>query len=260
MIIFSCITLSDKVLGIIAKNCRQLEHLDLTHCKLITEKGISSLRQCPKLVSIVADRCNKLGDKFLNEIANWDGRITALRVSQSGSREDSENPITDQGLAVFCHATQRIFQLDISKCSELTEKSLEAIAPIAKHLTLLNISYVHRIPRVEILFNNPVVTNLIEVYLSHTRCTESCILALLHSNSRLKLLSIDCCNSLSAQVIPTITKSKSLKVLSVSGNDWVTGKKNFFCKDLYSKREKLIYYFDRRLYRKAIRKDKYTSF
>ena len=98
----SCYHIRKYTLGMIAKQCANLEAINLTNCRQVDNKVVSTLlSDCPKLKELILDGCVRVTD------AAFSGNINKLvKLSLSGCRQITEEALIR--IAQSCHDLEEI--------------------------------------------------------------------------------------------------------------------------------------------------------
>lgn len=122
--------LSDSSCSSILKKCKKLLYLDLSFCMDITDKAFFNIHE-PFLKILNLKGCEELTDKSLYYIARGCGCLQVLLLAFAGN-------ITDEGLMHFQGSTT-LKKLDLSRCSNITEKGVDYLVKISPALQILNL-------------------------------------------------------------------------------------------------------------------------
>ncbi len=120
----------------VAKYCRHLESLNLSHCYSITNKGIQSLAmRCVNLMCLDLTFCLKLSDIALTALASGAGAGALRELSLSDLTKVTSIGLVQIGLK--CH---RLTTLVLNYCRKITDEGLLAIAQGCRSLKVLDLN------------------------------------------------------------------------------------------------------------------------
>jgi F-box/leucine-rich repeat protein 2/20 len=125
----------DYLTGRVIAPPRKLKHLDLTHCRGLTEDGIRKLAHtCPNMEGLQLSKCPGITDTALGEIFPTMPRLTHLDIDELGHNISNSSL---QALAASpCHAT--IQHLSISYCEDLGDQGMVPVIRSCTKLTSLD--------------------------------------------------------------------------------------------------------------------------
>lgn len=142
--------LNNSAMKIIAQTCQQLEHLNVSWCPHVDTKGLKKIvRSCPHLKDLRAAEIKGFDDQeFLQELftRNTLERLVAshchdldddsLRVLIQGMYPEIDR-LTDRAVV----PPRKFRHLDLSKCTRLTDRGVQALAYHVPHLAGLQLSH-----------------------------------------------------------------------------------------------------------------------
>jgi F-box and leucine-rich repeat protein 2/20 len=65
-----CQSVGDQSIRTLAQHCHNIEHLDLTECKKITDAATANFKHCSKLQQISLESCSQISDLSLKSISD----------------------------------------------------------------------------------------------------------------------------------------------------------------------------------------------
>jgi len=142
--------LSNTALRIIAQSCQQLEYLNISWCQHVDTRGLLRIVQsCPRLKDLRAGEVKGFDDKaFLLELFNrntlerlvlshcTDLDDECLQILIQGE-EPEINPLTERAVV----PPRKFRHLDLSRCAQLTDKSVKSLADNVPNLCGLQLSH-----------------------------------------------------------------------------------------------------------------------
>lgn len=142
--------LNNSAMKIIAQNCQQLEHLNVSWCLNVDTKGLKRIvRSCPRLKDLRAAEIKGFDDpEFLEELFARN-TLERLVVTHCPDLDDDSLRILMEGVdPEIDHLTERAVvpprkfrHLDLSKCTRLTDRGVQALAHHVPHLAGLQLSH-----------------------------------------------------------------------------------------------------------------------
>ncbi len=164
--------LNNSAMKIIAQNCQQLEHLNVSWCLNVDTKGLRKIvRSCPNLKDLRAAEIKGFDDReFLQDLFSRN-TLERLVVSHCLDLDDESlriliqgmnpaiDPLTDRAVV----PPRELRHLDLSQCTQLTDRGLQALAHHVPHLAGLQLSDCHGLTDdalAGILESTPVLTHL----------------------------------------------------------------------------------------------------
>jgi Leucine-rich repeat (LRR) protein len=120
-IAFDSANIQDDVLESLSKNLPQLNTLDVQGCKLLTDKGFSSLRPMAQLKNLNAGD-TKVGDGLMRAACNWK-QLNVLKVGGGN--------IGNEGIRAFVESKSPVTVLSIDNC-KIDDKGIVNIAKLPK--------------------------------------------------------------------------------------------------------------------------------
>ena len=164
--------LSNSALRIIAQNCPQLEHLNISWCENVDSRGlIRVVQSCSRLKDLRAGEVKGLDDQaLLLELFNRN-TLERLFVDHCVELDDNALQVLIQGvdpeidpLTERAVVSPRKFRhLDLSRCSQLTDKGIKCLAGNVPNLCGLQLSYCEELTDdalTGILESTPYMTHL----------------------------------------------------------------------------------------------------
>lgn len=147
-------TLNNSAMKIIAQSCTQLEHLNVSGCQNIDTHGLKRIVQaCSKLRDLRACEIKGFGDlSFLVELFNRN-TLESLILPHCVDFDDDAlttlvqgidpeiDPLTNRAVV----PPRKFRHLDFSRCTSLTDKSLQLLGYNVPHLNGLQLSLCHTI-------------------------------------------------------------------------------------------------------------------
>lgn len=141
--------LNNSAMKIIAQTCQQLEHLNVSWCLKVDTKGLKKIvKSCPNLKDLRAAEIKGFDDQeFLQELFTRN-TLERLVVSHCQDFDDDSLRVLVQGvdpeidrLTDRAMVPPRKFRhLDLSKCTRLTDRGVQALAHHVPHLAGLQLS------------------------------------------------------------------------------------------------------------------------
>lgn len=142
--------INNSAMRIIAQGCQQLEHLNVSWCHNVDTRGLHRIVQsCPKLRDLRASEVKGFDEKdFLMELFSRN-TIERLILSHCVDLDDESlqilvqgadpeiDPLTERAIV----PPRRFRHLDLSRCSSLTDKGIEALAYNIPHIVGLQLSH-----------------------------------------------------------------------------------------------------------------------
>lgn len=142
--------LNNSAMKIIAQNCQQLEHLNVSWCPHVDTKGLKKVvRSCPNLKDLRAAEIKGFDDQeFLQELFTRN-TLERLVVSHCNDLDDDSlrvlvqgvNPEIDRLTDRAMVPPRRFRHLDLSKCTRLTDRGVQALAHHVPDLAGLQLSH-----------------------------------------------------------------------------------------------------------------------
>lgn len=143
-------SLSNSALRIIAQNCPQLEHLNISWCQNVDSRGlIRVVQSCCRLKDLRAGEVKGFNDPaLLLELFNRNS-LERLFVDHCDEIDDEAlqvliqgvdpelDPLTEQAVV----SPRKFRHLDLSRCSQLTDKGVKCLAGKVPSLCGLQLSY-----------------------------------------------------------------------------------------------------------------------
>ncbi|WCJ27964.1 F-box/LRR-repeat protein 3 [Euphorbia peplus] len=129
-----CLNISDDGITYIGMNCRKLVELDLYRSAGITDLGILAIASgCPDLETINMSYCKDITDKSL---------ISLSKCTRLNTIESRGCPlITSLGLASVAVGCKQLSKLDIKKCQNIDDAGMLPLAHFSQNLRQINLSY-----------------------------------------------------------------------------------------------------------------------
>ena len=116
-----------------ASKCDLLADICLSNCPLVTDKGVVALlRGCPDIHTLRLAWCVAVSDVSLHALANAQCKLRIRHLDISHCRR-----VTDAGLAEVTLRCQKLEELNISCCRNLTFQSLVTVCGVMKRAGLL---------------------------------------------------------------------------------------------------------------------------
>lgn len=189
--------LNNSAMKIIAQGCQQLEHLNVSWCSGIDTKGLQKVvRACHKLKDLRAGEIRGFDDKEFLQDLFLGNSLERLVVSQCLDLDDDSlqilihgiepeiDPLTDRAIV----PPRRFRHLDFSRCQNLTDKGIQALA--------------HNVP------------DLCGLQLSHCNgLTDDALLSLLETTPQLTHLDLEELDQLSNTTLVNLSRSPCAAVL-----------------------------------------------
>lgn len=164
--------LSNSALRIIAQNCPQLEHLNISWCENVDSRGlIRVVQSCSRLKDLRAGEVKGFNDQaLLLELFNRNS-LERLFVDHCVELDDEAlqtliqgvdpelDPLTERAMVT----PRNIRHLDLSRCSQLTDKGVKCLAGNVPRLCGLQLSYCEELTDdalAGIFENTPQLTHL----------------------------------------------------------------------------------------------------
>ena len=201
--------LSNSALRIIAQNCPQLEHLNICWCENVDSRGlIRVVQSCSRLKDLRAGEVKGFNDQaLLLELFNRN-TLERLFVDHCVEIDDEALQVLIQGidpeidpLTERAAVTPRNFRhLDLSRCSQLTDKGVKCLAGNVPRLCGLQLSYCEELTDdalTGILESTPQMTHLNLEELDHLSNSTLQNLARSPCAPNLRHLNISYCENLS---------------------------------------------------------------
>ena len=229
--------LDDSAMKIIAQGCPQLEHLNVSWCNKVTTQGLLKIVQaCPNLKDLRAGEIkgwknkellleifnrNTLERLILSHCEDFDDQ--ALQWLVCGEDPDID-PLTNRPMV----PPRTLRHLDLSRCRELTDKGVKALASNVPNLVGLQLSQCQGLTDdalTGILASTPLLTHLDIEELEDLTNTTLINLSGAPCASRLEHLSISYCEELGdtgmLPVVKSCPKIKSLHMDNTKISDLV---------------------------------------
>jgi len=211
--------LSNTALRIIAQSCQQLEHLNISWCQGVDTRGLLRIVQsCAKLKDLRAGEVRGFDDKiFLVELFNRntlerlvlshciDLDDECLQVLFQGM-EPEIDPLTERAIV----EPRNLRHLDLSRCSQLTDKGVKALAHNVPKLCGLQLSHCQELTdhALEGIFEStPLLTHLDLEELDHLSNRSPQNLAKSSCASGLQHLNISFCENIGDSGMLQVVKS-----------------------------------------------------
>lgn len=218
--------LSNTALRIIAQSCQQLEFLNVSWCQHVDTRGLLRIVQsCPRLKDLRAGEVKGFDDKaFLLELFNRNSleRLVlshctdlddeCLQVLLQG--EDPEiDPLTERAVV----PPRNIRHLDLSRCAQLTDKSVGLLGNNVPKLRGLQLSHCEELTDAAlagIFDSTPLLTHLDIEELDNLSNTSLQHLARSPCAPRLQHLNISFCENLGdTGMLPVVKSCPQLRTL-----------------------------------------------
>ncbi|XP_065853494.1 F-box/LRR-repeat protein 3 [Euphorbia lathyris] len=129
-----CLNINDDGLTPIGMNCRKLAELDLYRSSGVTDLGILAIASgCLDLETINMSYCKDVTDKSL---------ISLSKCARLNTIESRGCPlITSLGLAAIAVGCKQLYKLDIKKCHNIDDAGMLPLAHFSQNLRQINLSY-----------------------------------------------------------------------------------------------------------------------
>lgn len=182
--------IDDPGLRIVAANLTNLEHIDLSGCQKVTDRGLSEVAHC----------CRKL-----------------KRLNLSGCFKIGESGIWGLCELVHCQGLQEI---DLSRCTYLSDKGILTVVKRCPHLVKINISDCPYLSGKVIAKVVSIALNLVDLAVSNT-CSQwnsdDITMILTSCLDRIQHLDLSHCASVTKKEVDMICKCSHLVELKLSG-------------------------------------------
>lgn len=212
-------SLSNSALRIIAQNCPQLEHLNISWCQNVDSRGLLRVVQsCSRLKDLRAGEVKGFNDPALLVELFDRNSLERLFVDHCVELDDEALQVLIQGVdpeidplterAIVPHRNLR--HLDLSRCSQLTDKGVKCLAGNVPSLCGLQLSYCEELTDdalVGILESTPHMTHLNLEELDHLSNSTLQNLAKSPCASKLQHLNISYCENLGDSGMLQVMKS-----------------------------------------------------
>ncbi|KAJ7527629.1 hypothetical protein O6H91_16G064300 [Diphasiastrum complanatum] len=196
-------------------NCKFLAHLDLAHCKLVTDASLEAISEAPLLQVLILKSCTFITDIGLSVLTKG-----AVAKSLRDLNLNSCDRLTDLGVSYLKRLTG-LQTLNLAECGpRITDTSGVAIATITC-LRILNLSWLPNLSDVTVLALSENCTDLMELNLSGCELVTGAGLHSFSMHKSLQALCLASCPNLYVQDIVALCNLKYL-VLDHSLKSWMT--------------------------------------
>ncbi|KAG2389414.1 hypothetical protein C9374_013974 [Naegleria lovaniensis] len=120
-----CRHITSTGLSHLVNSCQKIRFLNLTGCHLVDLSGVQSEKGLEKLEKLNMMGCKLTNDSCLKVLSQWTTNLRELVLSFS-------DMITDAGVELVLKNSKHLYHLNLKKCSNITDKTLESIS---KHLS-----------------------------------------------------------------------------------------------------------------------------
>eukprot|EP00246_Nothoceros_aenigmaticus_P007098 TRINITY_DN20720_c0_g1_i1.p1 TRINITY_DN20720_c0_g1~~TRINITY_DN20720_c0_g1_i1.p1 ORF type:complete len:487 (+),score=54.14 TRINITY_DN20720_c0_g1_i1:312-1772(+) len=134
--------ITDELLGAMAPRLRNLQQLDISNCKLVTDASVAMLiHECQGRLKDLKAKGSGVTDATLNKLARSGTEMRLLSLA-------SCNGVTDNGIRAIANAEKMpaLRHLCVSACRGVTDRGLEHLAKRQKNTSGLKILDVQRCP------------------------------------------------------------------------------------------------------------------
>lgn len=105
----------------LVNSCQKIRFLNLTGCHLVDLSGVQSEKGLEKLEKLNMMGCKLTNDSCLKVLSQWTTNLRELVLSFS-------DMITDAGVELVLKNSKHLYHLNLKKCSNITDKTLESIS------------------------------------------------------------------------------------------------------------------------------------
>lgn len=122
--------LSDRTLHALATRCRNLRHLDISHCSMVTDDGIESLRSMENLESLDVSGCTLLTHRAVKAAASLPHLSNLVLARCVGLTDVATDAIVEEAQA----RRSNYLSVDLRHCFSVSAEALDRLEPLCKRL------------------------------------------------------------------------------------------------------------------------------
>lgn len=116
-----CDSISNEGIEAVARNCANLKEISLNDCYNVSDAGIKILvKYCTHLRYISLAKC-AITDQSITNVAKYSRQLRHLNLHEC-------EIITERGIIDFCNSCEKLRSLDVSRCNNVTDMTLYALA------------------------------------------------------------------------------------------------------------------------------------
>ncbi|KAK4446814.1 SCF E3 ubiquitin ligase complex F-box protein grrA [Podospora aff. communis PSN243] len=204
----SCTKISNDSLINLAQNCRFIKRLKLNDCsQLMDEAVIAFAEHCPNILEIDLHQCRLIGNEPITRLLAKGQSLRELRLVGCERVDDT---------AFLSLPPNRTYEhlriLDLTSCSELTDRAVEKIIDVAPRLRNLVLAKCRRITDAAVYSIARLGKNLHYVHLGHcSAITDDAVKRLVQACNRIRYIDLGCCIHLTDESVTKLATLPKLK-------------------------------------------------
>ncbi|KAK1753291.1 F-box domain-containing protein [Echria macrotheca] len=204
----SCTKISNESMIKLAQNCRYIKRLKLNDCNQLTDDAIIAFAEhCPNILEIDLHQCRLIGNEPVTRLMSKGQSLRELRLVGCELIDDS---------AFLALPPNRVYEhlriLDLTSCSELTDRAVEKIVDVAPRLRNLVLAKCRRITDAAVYAISRLGKNLHYVHLGHCgQITDDAVKRLVQACNRIRYIDLGCCVHLTDDSVMKLATLPKLK-------------------------------------------------
>lgn len=211
-----CTRISDEGMAVLAQSCRYIKRLKLNDCRQLGDKAIQAFADnCPNLLEIDLMQCRQVGNAAITSVLSKALSLRELRLVFC--------ELIDDGAFLSLPETrfEHLRILDLTSCSQLTDRAVEKIISVAPRVRNLVLSKCRNITDAAVYAIAELGKNLHYVHLGHCHhITDEAVKKLVAKCNRIRYIDLGCCTHLtddSVTQLATLPKLKRIGLVKCSG-------------------------------------------
>ncbi|KAI1339448.1 hypothetical protein F5Y15DRAFT_73305 [Xylariaceae sp. FL0016] len=206
--ISNCRQVSNESMVKLAERCRYIKRLKLNDCKQLTDIPILAFaNNCPNILEIDLHQCELVGNEPVHALLARGNSLRELRLAGCELIDDHAF-LTLPSTRTYEHL--RI--LDLTSCSQLTDRAVEKIIDVAPRLRNLVLAKCSNITDAAVYAISGLGKNLHYVHLGHCRnITDEAVKRLVRCCNRIRYIDLGCCSHLTDESVTQLANLPKLK-------------------------------------------------
>ncbi|KAK0652782.1 hypothetical protein B0T16DRAFT_505470 [Cercophora newfieldiana] len=204
----SCTKISNDSMIKLAQNCRFIKRLKLNDCNQLNDEAVIAFAEhCPNILEIDLHQCRLVGNEPVTQLLAKGQSLRELRLAGCELIDDS---------AFLSLPPNRTYEhlriLDLTSCSELTDRAVERIIDVAPRLRNLVLAKCRRITDAAVYSIARLGKNLHYVHLGHcSSITDDAVKRLVQACNRIRYIDLGCCTHLTDESVTKLASLPKLK-------------------------------------------------
>ncbi|KAK0720259.1 hypothetical protein B0H67DRAFT_483629 [Lasiosphaeris hirsuta] len=204
----NCTRISNESMIKLAQSCKYLKRLKLNDCNQLNDEAVVAFAEhCPNILEIDLHQCRLVGNEPVTRLLSKGQSLRELRLAGCDLIDDS---------AFISLPSNKTYEhlriLDLTSCSELTDRAVEKIIDVAPRLRNLVLAKCRKITDAAVYAIARLGKNLHYVHLGHCgQITDDAVKRLVQACNRIRYIDLGCCTLLTDDSVTKLATLPKLK-------------------------------------------------